>query len=327
MRISIVSQNLAEATDVNFDLSHFLENNISGNPDIYVEMSQEDGRLVNNESLVDGSILEENNFKLLIKDSINGKRTKQNIITSIFIKNHLNAKVLAKGHIAVPPQPDIWGKLKYTGSFISSFLPNKLGYTKGLLYIKINIKNQNILFLNMHLPVITKSKNGHPDDITLGFDYRKNVFEKLLIKMMKLKLIDSTTTVLIGGDLNFRQDKNGIDQLNVLLREKNGYKTTLTRKLKELSFPKDSHKRITCKFRNPNKACRTRNMPTGALLANYISKVQKDCGDKHRIPSRCDRILIMSPNSINVNYYRSKFLQQNSDHNAVLASIDITPKY
>lgn len=324
MRISLFSQNLGEAKKAVFDLSEFFENKSTKTPDLYVEFSQEDGRKVNGKSLIEPAILSKYNYDLLAQESLNGKtQASQNIVSTVFSKLGLGATVLNTGKITIAPQPDQLGHLKYFGSAVASTLHLGKGYTKGLVYIKIKIGKTYLLFLNMHLPVMTAPKNGPPHDPTLGFEYRRTSFEYLLSEIIKLKLIDSTTTVLIGGDLNFRQDAAGLDQLNVLLEAKKGYKTKLGRTLRELEFPEGSKKRITCKFRNPLSRCRTRNMPPQGFNRKFIRKTQKECGDDLRTPSRCDRFLILSDTEIKVAYHQSEYVQRESDHNAILATIDI----
>jgi len=327
MRISLFSQNLAGAKEVKFDLTDFIEKAPSENPEIYVEMSQEDGRKINGESLIETSILSKNNYSLLVQESLNGKSTaSQNIITSIFVKNNLDVKILHIGHIPYKPQSNVFGGLKYIGSMIASSLKSGKGYTKGVVYIKISLRKKQLLFLNIHLPVNTRSKNGILNDHTLGLEYRRTVFENILNEIVKRELLDSKTTLIIGGDLNFRQDYYGMNQLNSLLEEKKYYKRILSRKLKELPFPHGFSKRLTCKFRNPLKHCRTKDMPNEGFTKNFIENIQNECGDEHRIPSRCDRFLILSDDKIDINYHKSLYIQRESDHNALLASIDITER-
>ena len=217
MRISLLTQNLAEASEARFDLSDFIENAPTKDPDIYVEFSQEDNRTLDGSSLIDPLILSNNNYKLLTQESLNGHtRAKQNIVSTVFIKDGLNVKVLKKGHLSLLPQPNTYGHLKYAASFLASTLHTGQGFSKGVVYIKLNIGRTNLLLLNMHLPVITKPKHGPPSDPTLGFEYRRTSFEYLLKQLIKQGLIESTTTVLIGGDLNFRQDFSALNQLNVI---------------------------------------------------------------------------------------------------------------
>ena len=324
MRISLLTQNLASAKEASFNLSDFITKEPTANPDIYVEFSQEDNRKLDGTSLIEPSILSNNNYKLLTQESLNGHtRAKQNIVSTVFIKDGSPVKVLNKGQISILPQPNAYGHLKYAASFLASALHTGKGFSKGVVYIKIEIGKIRLLLLNMHLPVITQSKHGHPIDPTLGFDYRSTSFEYLLKELIKLKLIDSSTSVLIGGDLNFRQDENGIDQLNVLLAGKQGYKSLMTRTLKELPVPTGSTKRITCKFRNPWTRCRTRNAPKNGFNKEFIKQTQEQCGDELRTPSRCDRFLIMADVPVNIIYYQSRFIQKTSDHNAVLATLDM----
>jgi len=324
MRISLLTQNLASAKEVSFDLSGFIMNEPTANPDIYVEFSQEDNRKLDGTSLIEPSILSSNNYKLLTQESLNGQtRAKQNIVSTVFIKDGTPVKVLNKGQISILPQPNALGHLKYAASFLASALQTGKGFSKGVVYIKIEIGKTRLLLLNMHLPVITLSKNGQLVDPTLGFEYRRTSFEYLLKELIKLKLIDSSTTVLIGGDLNFRHDENGIDQLNVLLDGKHGYKRLLARTLKELRIPNGSTKRITCKFRNPWSRCRTRNAPKNGFNKEFLKQTQEQCGYELRTPSRCDRFLIMADVPVNIVYYQSRFIQKTSDHNAVLATLDM----
>jgi hypothetical protein len=327
MRVSLLTQNLGGSSDATFNLSEFIEKGPTADPDIYVEFSQEDNRKLDGTSLINPIILKNNNYTFLAQESLNGHtKAKQNIVSTVFVKSDVNVNVLNQGQISLAPQPDAFGRLKYLGSFIASSLHTGQGFTKGVVYIKLKIGKTHLLLLNMHLPVITASKNGHPVDPTLGFEYRRISFEYLLNELTKLKLIDSTTTVLIGGDLNFRQDENGLNQLNVLLSGKKGYKQTLARELKELPTPNGSTKRITCKFRNPRAKCRTRNAPKNGFNKEFIKQTQNECGDEQRTPSRCDRFLMMSDLPVDVIYYQSKFIQLESDHNAVLATLDINQR-
>lgn len=323
MRISLLTQNLAEASEARFNLSDFIENAPTQDPDIYVEFSQEDNRKLDGTSLIEPSILSNNNYTLLTQESLNGHtRAKQNIVSTVFIKDGVAAQLVTKGHISLLPQPNAYGHLKYAASFLASTLHTGKGFTKGVVYIKLNIGRNNLLLLNMHLPVKTTPKHGPPSDPTLGFEYRRTSFEYVLKQLIKQGLIDSKTIVLIGGDLNFRQDSVGLNQLNVLLAAKKGYKSLLARELKELRIPPGSTKRITCKFRNPWTRCRTRNAPKNGFTKEFIKETQDGCGDEFRIPSRCDRFLIMADVPVNIVYYQSRFIQKTSDHNAVLATLD-----
>ena len=65
MRISLLTQNLAEASEASFDLAEFITNAPTNNADIYVEFSQEDNRRLDGTSLINPAILTNNKYKLL----------------------------------------------------------------------------------------------------------------------------------------------------------------------------------------------------------------------------------------------------------------------
>jgi hypothetical protein len=139
----------------------------------------------------------------------------------------------------------------------SQLLAKKLGtgygYTKGMVYVKVSFKDsyeKPILFVNMHLPMEGSLNN-------LGLEYRKSVLSDLLTNLIDSGELQGDTRLFIGGDLNFRMNRNGVNQLNTILVDKSELSNYFVR---ELPFS-NGEKKLTCKFTTNNANCRTRKMP------------------------------------------------------------------
>jgi exonuclease III len=287
-----------------------LQNN--NRPDIYVEFSQEDARPFTRmkgstssmdyslmegggETLVDNSIME--GMRLIAHEALNNGQTSQNIITTIYAKNDQELfGVPASGVIPLPAGKSglaFWAQ----GRGIMS-----TNYSKGVVWVKVPFQQYSVLFINMHLPVADTSKNN------MGFNFRKNKFKEVLKKMKEL--IDNNTYVIIGGDLNFRMSKEGVDQLDEILKE-----GSLPIPLKEMPYPDGKAPIFTCKFKEAkaNNNCRT----------TRINNTPGNCFDKKRIPSRCDRFLIGDKAGMKVLQQDTAVFLPKSDHNAIFASIEL----
>ena len=299
--INVLSLNvdgIKESPNLDLDVIPF------DNPDLYVEFTQEDARGLNTNSLI-----RMDSYTQYAVYTINTHRTSQNIITNIYGKANLDLEVIDSGSIPI--------KYKKSATFVHgvqrvlSKIPGQsIGFSKGAVYVKLRVKDKYILLVNLHLPVDTKKAN-------MGFGYRSSMFLKI-VKSLE-KIVNKNTCVFFGGDLNFRTDRKGVNQLNSLLE-------AINIRLKELPRPATDKKTFTCKFNsNSNRNCRLTSIEI-ENPDNFIelsTNVQNRCGDSKRIPSRCDRFLIDSPYSIEVYRYLSLVLLDSSDHNAIYTSFRI----
>jgi hypothetical protein len=295
MRYAVISQNcdgLKTGPDLTFDKI------LSLNPDVYVEMTQEDGRPVDSDSLLDNELLRD--YKVLTTVALNSEGSSQNLIMTCWVKDDRDVFYIT-GTNAVSP----------SGSKIALMAQSAVkGYSKGAVYVKLML-DKPILFINMHLPVKTgvglftrKLKNN-----TMGLKYRHRVLLDLLRGLAYL--VDRHTTVFVGGDLNFRMDADGTDQLTRILATEG-----LPYGLQDLDA-----NYLTCKFTKPNRPCRTRR--AGRPSAAYLANVQKNCGANDRVPSRCDRFLIGSPWSIKIQFQDTEVFLPDSDHNGIYTCFDL----
>jgi len=282
--------------------------------DMYVEFSQEDARSFTpmkgsmsstdyslmeggGETLVNDSIMD--GMHLIAHEALNKGQTSQNIITTIYLKNGKELfGVPQSGVIALPA-----GKsgLAFWAQGRGILTTN---YSKGVVWVKVPFQHYSVLFINMHLPVADTGKNN------MGFNFRKNKFIEVLKKMKEL--IDDNTYVIIGGDLNFRMSKEGVDQLDELLKG-----DSLPIPLKQMPYPEGKGPTFTCKFKESKRYnnCRATRINNGLKNTN--------CFNLKRIPSRCDRFLIGDKHGIKVIEQDSDVFLPKSDHNAIFASIEL----
>lgn len=312
MRVAVLSQNLgAKSTQ-----PHITDSTVIAlNPDLYVEMSQEDGRVP------DGTpILVLQNYKLLTKVSLNGnQQTTQNIILNIYVKQTPPDifNVLKTGSQEISPKP---GALRLFGQKIVKLAHTGLGYSKGMVYAKINTPLRPILFVNMHLPM------DKEELATLGLKYRQASFFNLLVKLKSHGLLDDKPLLFVGGDLNFRMDMSGHNQLNTIMKSNDHEVTKLLYGLQELELPEGQPRGITCKFseKQNNSECRSRKIPENPTnIPEFLKTIQKNCGDPLRTPSRCDRFLVSKDvELLNVLLNTSKYILKESDHNAIMCCFE-----
>lgn len=285
-------------------------------PDYIVEMTQEDYRPLDPISLFD-----ESNMKYYSRVIVIGlnkkKRTEQNIALRIFRRTASAVEFigLQTGSQILKPK----GKKNATYFFqkvANTLRLPKYGYSKGMVWAKLTFAESSILFANMHLPMKKKTAN-------LGLGLREKALGVLLRELQRH--MEPRTTLIIGGDLNFRMDYQGVNQLTTLLENK----FTM---LKELPFPDPSQRRYTCKFKplsETNSACEMKRLtavPSNGTTAELIAKnLQTECAVENRIPSRCDRFLYKEGNgkTVTVKYQKALPLSAESDHNALLACIEI----
>jgi hypothetical protein len=303
--IAVLTQN-AVSSSPNIPIEEIIKHE----PDIYFEYTQEDSRDLNNNTIIDKSFL--NNYIPFIQ-SLNPKKTKQNIVTKMFIKNKIFQTI--KNTIKQGKIPIAAGKINAGFKDFFKNVGQNLGlasYSKGGVYFTFNVNNQDFIFINMHLPIKTHDK------VSFGNEYRKESMIQIIKKLKEKKLIDNNTFVFIAGDLNFRifpdpTSGNLEDQLTKILSNPDEELKGIT----ELEFKDPKDKIFTCKFdnklNNNNFAtldeCRNQPIPDNMdeNMGN-IKKIQDSCGDPGRFPSRCDRSLLKIPmnNNINVEVLENK---------------------
>ena len=285
-------------------------------PDFVVEMTQEDYRPIQPISMFDSSLMKD--YSRVVMIALNKKKqTEQNVVLRIFHRNssavnHLGMKVGSK--ILKPKGKSNAGF--FFQKVASTLRLPKYGFSKGMVWAKLNFAESSLLFANMHLPMKKKSVN-------LGFGLREKALGLLLAELQPH--IDARTTLIIGGDLNFRMDYQGVNQLTTLLQTK-------FKMLRELPFPDPSQRRYTCKFKPLSEAdssCEMKRLtavPSNATTAEQIAKnLQSECAEKNRVPSRCDRFLYKEASGkvLGVKYQKVLPLSPESDHNALVACIEV----
>ncbi len=314
MKVSMVTLNLASQSSPPPISDTTI---IDCKPDFVVEMTQEDYRPIAPVSMFDSSLMK--NYSRVAVLGLNKKKaTEQNVQIRVF-HNQLSPvqyKGVMMGYKILKPKGK--SNLGYFVQRVAATLRlPKYGYSKGMVWVKLIFAESSLLFANMHLPMKKKTAN-------LGLALRERAFALLMTELQQY--MDETTTLVIGGDLNFRMDYSGANQLTKLLN-------TTYKDLKELPFPDPSQRRYTCKFKplpEANESCEMKRLtavPTNATIAESTAKnLQKECAEKNRIPSRCDRFLYkMAPGkSVNVSYQKALPLSPESDHNALLACISIS---
>jgi endonuclease/exonuclease/phosphatase family metal-dependent hydrolase len=223
--------------------------------------------------------------------------------------------VINAGHQEISPKP---GALRLFGQKMVKLAHTGFGYSKGMVYAKINTPNRPILFVNMHLPMDGKNL------ATLGLKYRQASFLNLLVKLKSSGLLEDKPLIFVAGDLNFRMDPSGKNQLNTILKSNDQEVTKLLYGLKELASPSGEPRGITCKFSEEhNPECLSRKIPENPNnIPKFLETIQADCGVPLRTPSRCDRFLVskdVAPLTILLN--TSKYIFE-SDHNAIMCCFE-----
>jgi hypothetical protein len=320
MKISLFTCNLANSAQPP-NLTR--KDPIACSPDIYIEMTQEDYRPLNSGSVFSPLVFPAD-LKLVAIQSLNSGPTTQNVVIRMYSWLKFPYET-GKKAIAAKGKKD-W---KFQAQKALSFSGIGLGVSKGAVWIKAYIPRP-VLFVCMHLPM----KKNAPG---LGFEIRKNALYNLIGELAPL--IDQETSVFIGGDLNFRMEYNGKNQLTNEL--------TNMRYLKELPFLDEKDKIFTCKFKpivnkkksfNPFKLfktskvvpnnkenCTIRRSTSIGINSEEVKDLQTECGDLHRIPSRCDRFLyrLGAKKTLNTIYQTGGPLIGMSDHNAMWACFEL----
>jgi hypothetical protein len=323
VRVGVLSQNMGE-----LKIQPNINDNtvITLNPDIYVEMTQEDGRIPDGSPIINKSTIL-STYRLLDSVSLNGKQqTHQNVALNMYIKNDApmaEFKIINKGTGVIAPKGS---SLRLFAQEIAKTLHTGYGYSKGMVYAKITTPNRPILFVNMHLPMKATVVDGKLKNATLGLEFRKVSFFNLLVKLKSDGLLEDRPLLFVGGDLNFRMDLSGINQLNTIIKNE----PRLLYGLKELESPNGESAGITCKFATEKHdyECRSRKLPKNQTnMPQFLETIQKNCGEPLRTPSRCDRFLVSSDvEQIEVLLNTSKYLLLESDHNAIMCCFQMLDK-
>jgi hypothetical protein len=231
-------------------------------------------------------------------------------------------------------------------------LPYNIGHinmkTKGSIITPIEFANNCILyFVSSHLTIDTNNTTD------LGFiDRCMNILD-VLTKIDKLcqKNVSIKPIIIWGGDLNFRYDLDGIEQLSMFIEEFN--KDLLSHTKIKSSYAIQDLSQInnfapTCKVNIKTKntvVCKDfyKNNNNIKLIKNKDYLCDKtNCKSLHneshlscyddlhkRIPSYCDRIIALTDNrnkfliKFNTNALTEDFSTY-SDHNPIYSSIQIT---
>lgn len=286
-------------------------------PDYYVEFTQEDSRDLNAPALVGDT----NTFglPLLAQKSMNFHASPQNIITKIYSSRNSDPASIKEGKLRDYPtirdgtiplaiRDTMKHKVLLAAQRSSGFV------TKGAVWIHIQYRTYSLLFVNIHLPVLTSTdkETGKLKDPTLGYDYRKESLVSILEELAPL--VKKTTFTLIGGDLNFRIDPGNKDQLDRALLD--------ISLVKEVPFPNNSSKTYTCKFKTIHESANVAHLESCRLrtINSVKNKGRQECHDEHRLPSRCDRFLY-SGTEPHVEKQESIVYLPESDHNALYTSL------
>ena len=316
VRVNIVSFNLANTTE---ELSADSTEVLQYDPDIHVEATQEDFRPLNNNSIF-GPILTNKGYSLFDMVSLNKKPTDMNVVLRVYMKyDMLDAQGLTTPQNGKQPLPTHNGQVGLAilkGQGLAASLPfGTSGYSKGAVWVKV-FQPYPMLFINMHLPILKKKGN-----LGLGFNFRAQKLKEILFLPAVRSLATSDTTVFITGDLNFRINPDQHNQLTNLLSSNIPF-------LQELPFLRPEDRVITCKFETGRgEACAGARklqpvVPGGPPLPAGMDQ----CVDEKRTPSRCDRILYHPGNgtTVTVLQHKGADLFDESDHNALFASVDVT---
>lgn len=322
IKITLFSCNLANGKDISKLPTAGI---VDETTDIFVEMTQEDFRPLGKSSIF--QVSSRGNLTYCGFQSLNNKSTTQNLVMRMYAKGGGDI-VIDKGSMPIAPKGKANWKYSAQKTLAESSL-GSLGYSKGMVWMKIK-GDHSMLFVNMHLPMSSK-KEG------LGLAMRKAAFGKLLNHLAPL--VDNNTCVFIGGDLNFRMDYSGFNQLTDLLEKRQGNKMSF---LQEIDFINPADRRFTCKFRSlvpkpsifgagkmVDAACAEKRLTSVPLnsskMKNTMLDLQKRCGFIERIPSRCDRFLARPARGMGIEVlaHKADILIPDSDHNAIYTTFNI----
>lgn len=292
-------------------------------PDYYVEFTQEDSRPVDNAPLIGSENL--HGLQFLANVSLNTtyllKSSPQNMMIKIYGSPSLPSLRFKEDGKAGEPVtgriPLAIGESRAAKAFKG--FQTASGFTKGAVWIQLHYEYYSLLFINLHLPV-DPLKNKNND--YMGYQYRTASFKQILAELQDK--IKTSTFTLFGGDLNFRINSQGVDQLEQLLKEREETNESIDLPIQEVPFPNTAKKTYTCKFKT-EEDYRKKKMKTDDLvkcrLTSIGNKRNTSCQNEERIPSRCDRFLYNSLEPPRVLLQKTGVYIPNSDHNAVYLMI------
>lgn len=295
--IAIISQNMAGNTNV-LESEQFIPH---GKHEI-IAICRQEVKDPDHTQIVPESYFTENQLGILSEIALNkpSANTHQNVKMTVYGKIG-KQYTINNGEIHVSPKDGIKGAFYNLGQVAT-------GFSKGAVWTKITMDAYSILIVNCHLPM--------DSDITAGYEYRRKTLYKILTELRFQ--MDTRTYLIVTGDLNFRMDLTGRNQLNILLEEEHPFH------LKDASSLNDaSHnpKKYTYKFdeKRSYDTCRLQNVRAGLPPANMSCFVTKD---SKRHPSRTDRVLLGDP-TLKVTHYETFVLGATFDHNGIYCILDL----
>lgn len=315
--ISILSQN-----GINKNTSNHIEEIIREAPDIYIEFTQEDNRSDPDNTILDNNFIK-NNYQIM-----NMKQSSRPLtITGGY---NIVSKIFKKKHSTITIGDNIENTVIYISTDGSIVGHTPVFSTKAAVCTKLRINEQAMLFVNLHLPMLP----GKPG---LGVEARTGALKGVISNLITNNILTNETTLIIGGDLNFRIDENGEDQLSKLLKTNlfKPYTSILENRI--LGEFSNTQNMFTCKLKNKLNIlantykrgitqCRQTEV-SGDLLKDAQKQVQEHCGVDNRLPSKCDRFLISKTADILINpkKYQAIYLEDiKSDHNAVYSIFTVS---
>jgi hypothetical protein len=200
---------------------------------------------------------------------------------------------------------------------VDKILSHNLIGSKGSVFIKLSGDNQDLFFIGSHLPM-----DKHKDD--LGLQIRLDAMDQV-IKYLRNNLDPKRKfNILWTGDLNFRKDDYGNDQLLMSLHygiDSNG------NPLEFEDLSQIDNYGPTCKtvMYDEKQFCDETCKTTGCDNSCYEIDGKKG----KRIPSYCDRVIGYNNVGHYTNYNTVSFLANEyefikySDHNPIMTTVNL----
>ena len=342
MRIMCVTYNTESTTEskvIEISTAHSNIVKRVGEPVLYAEFTQEDGRDPNDIQPIN-KLIKEHQYTNIVSISLNPSATKQNMILRVWVTKSIIDTIRPSDN----KRRSFAYRNSVKGELVRAFQILFGQNSKGMLWTKIHLYDINILLVNLHLPIYTKkNKDKLPIDPSMGAAYRENILDSLQ-EELKPQLSDNKTVIIVGGDLNFRMSYELDDDLEQYLLKKNvgvgvgvdvGVGENVGEKVGEPKILSQVGELdyFTCKFKKScdeeTKKCRGQTISSKLGEVNFardiseiIEQLQEECGDETRIPSKCDRFLTANRDRIELVEYKSH-PTCDSDHNAVSVILDI----
>jgi len=294
--LGIISQNLASEKE---NTRYFTPNM----PHDILVVCQQEVKSPYNPKIISDDYIRTNRLASIADVFLNNSNAKidKNLRITVYSKD--TSYTVKTGTIPIANKAGIRGAVAYGYQALTSGTGNltkTAGFSKGAAWASLEKNGTTYLFVNAHLPMDKKAPG-------LGLDYRIKAFKTILTKLAPL--VTANTYMFFAGDLNFRMDTAGKNQLYTLLEQ------PLPISLTDIS--PISRQQYTCKFL-PNKTdeCRLQEIKPGA------PPTDPNCFDNERIPSRCDRILV-GDNHLPILDYKTFVLDSKFDHNGIYATFEL----